>query len=136
MKILLDENNYITSYVITGDVAGGIDIDCHEDIFNLPCQFYKYENNNIICDVDKYKRFINNNNIEQKIIIIEQEIQKYKNWFTEYDNQVKQYERCVRLGIDFDKDIAELDQQAADYQLKIRELNEQINTLKEERTVL
>lgn len=33
-------------------------------------------------------------------------------WFEEYDNQVKQYQRCQRLGIEFDKDINELDTQA------------------------
>lgn len=33
-------------------------------------------------------------------------------WFDEYDNQVKQYERCQRLSIEFDKDINELDLQA------------------------
>ena len=26
-------------------------------------------------------------------------------WFEEYDNQVKQYQRCQRLGIEYDRDI-------------------------------
>lgn len=33
-------------------------------------------------------------------------------WFDEYDNQVKQYTRCQRMGIAYDKDIVELDNQA------------------------
>lgn len=33
-------------------------------------------------------------------------------WFEEYDNQVKQYNRCQRMGIAYDKDIKELDNQA------------------------
>ena len=33
-------------------------------------------------------------------------------WFEEYDNQVKQYQRCQRLGIEYDRDIVELDNQA------------------------
>lgn len=33
-------------------------------------------------------------------------------WFEEYDNQVKQYNRCQRMGIAYDKDIEQLDDQA------------------------
>lgn len=46
-------------------------------------------------------------------------------WFEEYDNQVKQYNRCQRMGIAYDKDIKELDSQAkanADRITKIRKL--------------
>ena len=136
MKILLDENNYIISYVIIGDVHNGIEINIDENIFYKPCQFYKYENNSIIFDTEKYQKYLDKQNINKEISELQKEINEINVWFEWYDGQVKQYERCVRLGIDFDKDIAELDQQAADYQLKIRELNEQINTLKEERMVL
>ena len=45
-------------------------------------------------------------------------------WFEEYDNQVKQYQRCVRLGIEFDKDIVELDNQAKAYQEELRQLKQ------------
>lgn len=48
-------------------------------------------------------------------------------WFQEYDNQVKQYERCKRLGIEFDKDIVELDNQAKVYQEELRSLKEVSN---------
>lgn len=44
--------------------------------------------------------------------LLEQELGELENWFNEYDNQVKQYSRCQRLGIEFDKDITELDNQA------------------------
>ncbi len=47
-------------------------------------------------------------------------IRELKTWFEEYDNQVKQYQRCVRLGIKFDKDIVELDNQAKAYQEELR----------------
>lgn len=46
-------------------------------------------------------------------------------WFEEYDNQVKQYNRCQRMGIAYDKDIKQLDSQAkanADRITKIRGL--------------
>lgn len=49
-------------------------------------------------------------------------IYEIRTWFEEYDNQVKQYERCVRLGIEFDKDIVELDNQAKTYQEELRTL--------------
>lgn len=52
----------------------------------------------------------------------EQRIAEIKTWFAEYDNQVKQYQRCVRLGLEFDKDIVELDNQAKVYQEELREL--------------
>lgn len=52
----------------------------------------------------------------------QQRIYEIKTWFEEYDNQVKQYERCVRLGIEFDKDIVELDNQAKEYQEELRSL--------------
>lgn len=52
----------------------------------------------------------------------EQRIYEIRAWFEEYDNQVKQYERCKRLGIDFDKDMVELDNQAQVYQNELRPL--------------
>lgn len=52
----------------------------------------------------------------------QQRIYEIKTWFEEYDNQVKQYQRCVRLGVEFDKDIVELDNQAKTYQEELRTL--------------
>lgn len=54
----------------------------------------------------------------------ENEIAELIQWFEEYDNQIKQYERCIRLDIDFDKDIRILDKEANNKQLRIRELRE------------
>ena len=44
--------------------------------------------------------------------LLELELRNLYKWFEEYDNQVKQYNRCQRLGIEYDKDIKELDNQA------------------------
>ena len=44
--------------------------------------------------------------------LLELELRSLYAWFEEYDNQVKQYSRCQRLGIAYDKDIEELDNQA------------------------
>ena len=48
-------------------------------------------------------------------------------WFNNYDNQVKQYERCVRLDIEYDKDIVALDNEATQKQLRIREIRSELN---------
>ena len=70
--------------------------------------------------------------IDGKLVAVEHEvteeeikqkrIYEIKTWFDEYDNQVKQYERCVRLGIEFDKDMVELDNQAQIYSDELRKL--------------
>lgn len=44
--------------------------------------------------------------------LLNMELSELYAWFDEYDNQVKQYNRCQRLGIAYDKDIKELDNQA------------------------
>lgn len=43
-------------------------------------------------------------------------------WFEQYDKQVIQYQRSLRLGVEFDKDIAELDRLAVDNAKRIKEL--------------
>ena len=53
-----------------------------------------------------------------------QERQELLDWFEEYDKQVMQYNRCQRLGVEFDKDISELDAQADINQQRLREINE------------
>ena len=45
-------------------------------------------------------------------------------WFTEYDLQVSQYNRCQRLGVEFDKDIKGLDDLAVVNAKRIKELRE------------
>lgn len=52
-------------------------------------------------------------------------------WFEEYDNQVKQYSRCVRLGLEFDKNINELDNQAKISAERITEIRQLLNQNKE-----
>lgn len=54
--------------------------------------------------------------------LLENELSNLYYWFNEYDNQVKQYERCKRLGITFDKDINLLDNEAREKQQRIAEI--------------
>ena len=63
---------------------------------------------------------------ELEEIALRQELAQLLTWFEEYDNQVKQYERCQRLGIEFDKDIVELDNQAKANAERIAEIRKSI----------
>ena len=62
---------------------------------------------------------------------LNEELNEINQWFSWYDNQIAQYNRCQRLGVDFDKDINELDKEATQKQLRIREINTQIKLLQE-----
>lgn len=50
------------------------------------------------------------------------ELNELLKWFEEYDNQVKQYERCTRLNIEYDKDINAFDIQAEKNAKRITEI--------------
>lgn len=50
------------------------------------------------------------------------ELYELKNWFDNYDMQVKQYERATRLGETFDKSIEMLDNEAKEKAIRIKEL--------------
>lgn len=66
-----------------------------------------------------------NKNEEEKIKFEKQNrILEINQWFAWYDNQVSQYQRCQRLGIEFDRDINELDNQAKTYQEELRSCKE------------
>ena len=113
-------------------------------------KFCKIEDRFVICDDNTIKKF--NLTVEKEIteeeyfklggvyttkngeLIFEKGeeevlLEEYNNlisWFVEYDNQIKQYERCQRLGEVFDKDIKQLDAQAKINQKKVRELREKL----------
>ena len=59
--------------------------------------------------------------------LLQKELQEIGTWFIEYDNQVRQYSRCQRLNMTFDKDINELDNQAKVNQERIREIRSLLN---------
>lgn len=112
-----------------------------------------YKVNEIFYLDDKYSdraEFCNNNNL----IIVEiepdengrrfqiQEVKPYQKtqeelyrdelislekWFIEYDKQVMQYNRCIRMGLSYDKDISELDNQAVLNANRITELRRLLN---------
>jgi DNA integrity scanning protein DisA with diadenylate cyclase activity len=59
---------------------------------------------------------------DENINNLETELLELEKWFTEYDLQVKQYERATRLGETFDKSIEMLDNEAREKALRIKEL--------------
>ena len=58
--------------------------------------------------------------------LLELELRSLYAWFEEYDNQVKQYNRCQRLGIEYDKDIKQLDNQAKANANRITEIRKDL----------
>ena len=57
------------------------------------------------------------------------ELNELLEWFVYYDNQVSQYSRSLRLGIAFDKNISELDNQAMLNAARISTLRKELNEL-------
>lgn len=58
MRIQLDENKYIVSYAVVGDVNNSIEVDFGVEAFNdLPCFLYKYENGSLTLDEEKKKEW-------------------------------------------------------------------------------
>ena len=87
-----DKNNNIVGY--SNCLNTGDDFECRE------------------VSKEIYMDYIETLKIPTSQELLKQELVELENWFDEYDNQVKQYNRCQRMGIAYDKDIAELDNQA------------------------
>ena len=73
----------------------------------------------LICEQSKGKelkvvdgKVVATDHIPTEKELLDKELYSLLKWFEEYDKQVMQYQRCKRLGIEFDKDINELDTQA------------------------
>ena len=89
------------------------------------------EKDYLFCEQAKGKELVVDNGkviaVEHKVTqeeLLYEELYKLETWFKWYDNQICQYNRCVRLGIKFDKDIVELDNEATIKQARIREIRE------------
>ena len=124
MKIsaTLDANNYIIACNIgDGELTDGkeFDIDNVPDDFfeNIGC--YKVIDNELIYDEERQ-------NSLARIDGLQSELSQLYEWFTYYDTQIAQYNRCIRLNEVFDADIAALDAQAAKNQIRIREIRSEL----------
>lgn len=120
-KVCIRNNEFNTNYHLVYNEEKAI-----EDgyiLVDIPqgyedCSFEDIENG--VFSIEKY-------NARKNKYMLQQELLEINTWFNEYDNQVKQYQRCQRLGLDFDRDINELDNQAKTYQERIREINKILN---------
>ena len=125
MKLTLNDQKYVvgfTSYAANYDELPGIEYtgEVPED-FAVSCRFYRYENGTLILDEAKQQE-------QEQKAAAQIELTELQAWFSWYDNQCMQYGRSVRLGDFFDGDIAELDEQARAYQLRIREIRELLDS--------
>lgn len=117
LYLQINEAGYITGWASMGRIENGIEVDASlEDSLDaslMGCQ--KYVDGKIITDSD----LITVKETKESAAI---EIAEIKEWFSWYDNQVCQYQRAIRLGLEFDKNIDELDAEAVKKQERIREL--------------
>ena len=96
----------------------------------------RYQNGQLVQLEDYCQEYYNMQNQEKQRMQLQQAIQELDNWFNEYDLQIKQYERDVRLGItgtyhigDTSYTIAELDATAVQKATQINTLKQQLNNL-------
>lgn len=88
-----------------------------EKLLGIEMEFEEFDG--LMCAQSKGKELVVQNgkvvaidHIVTERELLQSELAELENWFLEYDNQVKQYSRCQRLGLEFDKDIVALDNQA------------------------
>jgi len=114
MFIYLDENDYVYGYGSQPTEKSFEVEELPEDILeNLGS--YKYIDNEFVLDEEKRNHTLSFKEMQSELYQLEE-------WFKWYDQQVIQYQRAMRLGIEFDKDINELDAQAVETAARIKEL--------------
>lgn len=146
MKIALELNNqnivigyvYLASEDYTNLMANDnrftlAEVDSLEDVVEYKT---KYENGQLVPLEDYSPEYYSKQQNEELRQQLQQAIQEIEDWFNEYDMQIKQYERDVRLGevgtyhIGNDTySIQELDQTASQKASQINNLRQQLNNL-------
>lgn len=128
-NVIIDEEGYWTGMACEiGKFENGIDVERLPNETDIIKQrAYRLENYTWNFDKDRYQELLQQENQKYIIDEAEKELQILLNWFEEYDNQVRQYQRCQRLGIEFDKDINKLDNQAKENSARITELRKLLN---------
>ena len=96
----------------------------------------KYQNGQLVQLADYCQDYYTKQSIEEQRQLLQLAIEEINQWFNEYDMQVKQYERDVRLGIvgtyhigNDTYSIQELDQTAIQKASQINNLRQQLNNL-------
>ena len=116
MKIKFDENGYVIGYATLGGMEGAVEWSGPvPEGFAENSQNYQVVNGALVLDGEKQAA-------EAAREAEAAELGELLAWFEWYDGQICQYERSVRLGESFDRDVAALDAQAKEKQLRIRQI--------------
>lgn len=140
IAIELNEQNIIKGYVYFANENYDkfshltvIDVEREEDI--IPYKT-KYENGELSYLDDYCAEYYAQQNAEQRRQELQNQLAELYAWFDEYDNQIKQYERDVRLGIvgtyhigEHTYTITELDTLASSKAEQITSLRQQLLSL-------
>lgn len=96
----------------------------------------KYENGQLVQLNDYVQAYYDKQQAEEQRQLLQQAIQEIKQWFNDYDMQIKQFNRDVRLGEvgtyhigEEEYTIEELDQTAIQKASQINNLRQQLNNL-------
>ena len=121
-KIFYTKNGWVCERYPLFYSANGCDFieveenEIHNTYCTIPHHAWKVENGRLIL-----ARYEPDTNIEA----CKKELEQLEEWFEIYDNQVKQYNRCLRLGIAYDckhGSIEELDAEAIKNAKRLKEL--------------
>lgn len=142
----LDNNNVVIGSVYLADqdytnlIANDnrftlAEVDRLEDVVEYKT---KYENGQLVQLNDYVQAYYDKQQAEEQKQLLKQSIQEIEDWFNDYDMQVKQFNRDVRLGItgtyhigNTTYTIAELDAAAVTKAAQINTLKAQLNSLGE-----
>lgn len=110
IKYQIDENGFLTgSWATVGGFENQVELEEPLQEVDLNLQYVN-------------GKFVKGQNPKLLVKEYKKELEELDQWFKWYDEQTIQYQRSVRLGVEFDKDIAELDNQAVINANRIKEL--------------
>ena len=109
------------------------EVDNLEDVVEYKT---KYENGQLVQLNDYCQEYYDKQNQEEQRQLLQQAIQEIEDWFNEYDMQIKQFNRDVRLGEvgtyhigEEEYTIEELDQEAISKAAQITRLRNQLKNI-------
>ena len=146
MKVALelDNNNVVIGYVylVSEDYTNLMENDnrftiAEVDSLDSIVEYKtKYQNGQLVQLNDYVQAYYDKQQAEEQRISIQAQLNELNDWFNDYDMQIKQYERDVRLGItgayhigNTNYTIAELDTTAVQKATQINTLKQQLNNL-------
>ena len=114
MYIYLNEQGYVYGCGSEPENAA-IKVEAIPDNIDICSGLYRYENG----------QYVFNENAED-MASGELELKELYQWFEWYDQQSIQYQRYLRLGLEFDQDMIALDTLATTNAAKIKELRQRL----------